>query len=82
MFFKADRALIKLNFFFHLKSKTNSVTLKKCNSHGKYYEIDLNLGNKLQVINVNNNETGPISTLSINIQILLKFLVGFRVRRI
>ena len=32
--------LNKLSFVFHLKSKTNLVTLRKCNSHLKYYKID------------------------------------------
>ena len=30
-----------MNFLFHLKSKTNLVTLRKCNSHLQYYKIDL-----------------------------------------
>ena len=30
VFLKADRALSKLNFLFHLNSKTNLVTLRKC----------------------------------------------------
>ena len=29
-FLKADRALSKLNFLFHLNSKRNLVTLRKC----------------------------------------------------
>ena len=36
-FLKADRALSKLNFCFHLKSKTNLVTLRKLSTHLKYY---------------------------------------------
>ena len=31
-FLKANRTLIKLNFLFHLKSNTNLVNLRKCNS--------------------------------------------------
>ena len=53
VFLKADRALSKLNFLFHLKSKTNSVTLKACNSHLEYYKIDLNISIKLQEIKLN-----------------------------
>ena len=41
MFLKADKALSKLNFLFQLKSKTNLVTLRKCDSHLQYYKIDL-----------------------------------------
>ena len=37
---------------FHLKSKTNLATLRKCNSHLQYYEIDFNLSMKLQEINL------------------------------
>ena len=37
---KADRALSKLNFLFHLKSK-NLITFWKCNSHLQYYKINL-----------------------------------------
>ena len=33
VFLKADRALSELNFLFHLKSKTNLVTLRKCVIH-------------------------------------------------
>ena len=33
MFLKADRALSELNFLFHLNSKTNLVTLRKCVIH-------------------------------------------------
>ena len=36
VFLMADRALSKFNFLFHLKSKTNLVTLRKCNSHLQY----------------------------------------------
>ena len=36
VFLKAGRASSKLNFLFHLKSKTNLVTLRKCNSHLQY----------------------------------------------
>ena len=52
MFLKADRALSKFNFLFHLKSKTNLVTLRKCNSHLQYYNIDLSFSIKLQEINL------------------------------
>ena len=41
MFLKTDRVLCKLNFPFHLKSKTNLVTLRKCNSNLQYYKISL-----------------------------------------
>ena len=30
-------ALRKMNILFHLKSKSNLVTLRKCNSHLQYY---------------------------------------------
>ena len=53
MFFEALRALRKLNFFFHLKSKTNLVTWRKCNSHLQYYKLDLSFSVKLQEINLN-----------------------------
>ena len=43
----------KLNFLLHFKSKTKSVTSKKCNSHLQYYNIDLNFSIKLQEINLN-----------------------------
>ena len=33
VFLKADRALTKFNFLFHLKSKPNLLTFIKCNSH-------------------------------------------------
>ena len=52
VFLKADKALSKFNFFFHLKSKTNLVTLRKCNSHLQYYKIDLSFSIKLQEINL------------------------------
>ena len=52
MFLKADGALSKFNFLFHLKSKTNLLTLKKCNSHLQYYKIDLSFSIKLQEINL------------------------------
>ena len=52
MFLKADRALSKLNFLSHLESKTNLVTFRKCNSHLKYYKIDLSFSIKLQEINL------------------------------
>ena len=51
--FKADRALSKLNFHFYLKSKTNLLTLRKCNSHLQYYKIDSSFSIKLQKINLN-----------------------------
>ena len=41
----------KLNFLFHLKSKTNLVTSRKCNLHN--YKIDLSFRIKLQEINLN-----------------------------
>ena len=44
--------LSKLNLLFHLKSKTNLVTLRKCNSHLQYYKIDLNFSIKLHEINL------------------------------
>ena len=50
MFLKADRALSKLNFLFHLKSNTNLVTLRKCNSHIQYYKSGLSFSIKLQEI--------------------------------
>ena len=50
---KADRASSKLNFLFHLKSKTNLVTLKKFNLHLKYYKLDSSFSIKLQEINLN-----------------------------
>ena len=50
---RADRALSKLNFLFHLKSKTNLVTLRKCNSHPQYYKLDFCFSIKLQEINLN-----------------------------
>ena len=52
MFLRADRALSKFNFLFHLKSKKNLVTLRKCNSHLQYYKIDLSFSIKLQEINL------------------------------
>ena len=51
VFLKADRALSKLYFFFHLKSKTNLVTLRKYNSHTQYYKIDQSFSIKLPEIN-------------------------------
>ena len=53
VFLKADRTSSKLNFLFHLKSKTNLVTLINCNSHLQYYKIYLNFSIKLQEINLN-----------------------------
>ena len=50
---KVDKALSKLNFLFHLKSKTKLVTLRKCNLHLQYYKIDLSFNIKLQEINLN-----------------------------
>ena len=52
VFLKADRALSKLNYLFHLKSKTNLVTLRKCNSHLQYYKVDLSFSIKLHEINL------------------------------
>ena len=49
---KADRALSKLNFLFPLQSKINVVTIRKCNSHLQYYEIDLSFSIKLLEINL------------------------------
>ena len=48
---RADRALSKLNFYFHLKSRENLITLRKCNSHLQYYKTDLSFSIKLQEIN-------------------------------
>ena len=56
VFLKADRASSKLNFLFHLKSKTNLVALRKCNSHLQYYKIDLSFSINLQEINWNECE--------------------------
>ena len=36
VFLKADRAISKLNFLFHLESMKNLVFLKKCDSHLQY----------------------------------------------
>ena len=47
------RELSKLNFLFHLKSITNLVTLRKCNSHIQYYKIYFSSSIKLQKINLN-----------------------------
>ena len=52
VFLKADRVLSKCNFLFHLKSKTNLVTVKKCNSHIPYIKIDFSFSIKLQEINL------------------------------
>ena len=52
MFFKAARALSKFNSLFHLKSKINIVTLRKCNLHLQYYKIDLIFSIKSQEINM------------------------------
>ena len=46
--FKADRVLNKLDFLFNSKSKTNLVTLWKCNLYLEYYKIDLSFSIKLQ----------------------------------
>ena len=46
VFLKTDRALSKLNFLFHLKSKINLLTLRICNSYLQYYKIDLSSSNK------------------------------------
>ena len=53
VFLKVNRTLSKLNFLFYLKSKTNLVTLRKCNSLLQYYKIDLSFSIKLQEINLN-----------------------------
>ena len=53
MYLKADRALSKLYFSFHLKSKRNLVTLEKFNSDLQYYKIELSFSIKLQEINLN-----------------------------
>ena len=50
---KTDKASSKLNFLLPLKSKTNLVSLRKCNSHSQYYKIDLSFSIKLQEINLN-----------------------------
>ena len=50
VFLKADRALSKLNFLFHLKSNTYLVTLSKCNSHLQYYKINMSFSIKFQKI--------------------------------
>ena len=56
VFFNADRTLSKLNFVFYLKSKTNSISLRKCNLHLQYYKIDLSLSIKSQEITLNLSE--------------------------
>ena len=70
---KADRALRKLNFLFHLQSK-NLVTLWKFNSHLQYCKIDLTFSIKLQEIYVYfwviNNSIYKLSNKSL---ILLKW---------
>ena len=53
MFFKADRALSKLNCLFNLKSETNLITLRKFNSYLEYNEIDSSFSIKLQEMNLN-----------------------------
>ena len=53
MSLKADRALSKLNFHFHSKSKTNLVIFRKYNLYLQYYKIDLSFSIKLQNINLN-----------------------------
>ena len=42
-----------MNFLSHVKSKTNLVTLRICNSHLQYYKSDLSFSIKLQGINLN-----------------------------
>ena len=49
----SDRAFSKLNFLFHLISKTNLVTLRKCNLHLQYYRIDSSFSIRLDKINLN-----------------------------
>ena len=44
--------LSKFNFLLHLKSKTNLVTLRKCNSHLQYHKNDSSSRIKLQEINL------------------------------
>ena len=56
VFLKADGALSKFNLLIHLKSKTNLVTLRKCNSHLQYYKIDLSFIIKLPEINLHVSE--------------------------
>ena len=51
-----DKAFSKLNFLFHLKTKTNLVTLRKCISHLQYNKIDLSFSIKLQEKNLHVNE--------------------------
>ena len=53
VFLNADRTLSKLNFLFYLKSKTNLITLGKCNLHPQYYKIDLSFSIKLEEIKLN-----------------------------
>ena len=40
LFLKADRALSKSNFLLHIKSKTNLVTLIKCDSYLQYFKTE------------------------------------------
>ena len=39
MFLKANRALSKVNFLFHLKYKTNLVALRKYIYHLQYFKL-------------------------------------------
>ena len=45
-------SLSRFNFLFHLKSKTNLVILRICDSYLQYYKIDLCFSIKLQKINL------------------------------
>ena len=49
----ADRAWSRLNFFFHLKSWTNLIKLRKFNSRPQYNQIDLSFSINLQELNLN-----------------------------
>ena len=52
VFLKANRALSELNFLFHLNSKTNLVTLRKCVIHTQR-EISSGCGNRKNVVTYN-----------------------------
>ena len=49
MFRKTD----SIHFTFHLKPKTNLLTLRKCYLYLQYYKIDLSFSIKLQELNLN-----------------------------
>ena len=53
VFLKVDRALSKMNFLSHLKSKTNLVTLIECNLHLQYCKIDFSFGIEFQQLKLN-----------------------------